>query len=522
MARGNVIKSRRLNSLFLNLWLCFAFLTHFNFLSRRLVFNSLKLNHQANSSGYSTGQMEQGNSFNLPAMSTHYNNQHASGLQYESSSPNNRLFSSEFKRDHRTSLMNDEDEEDEDDDEENYKSINSEDHEPKVDLDGSKSLYKNLLPATSFQSPNKRQKLESTSPRATTHSPHLPMGAFHHQQYHAANLFSHNSVSHQLVSPLSLLPSHMSSLIQQQSNPSSSSSSSSSTSSSSSSSSSPSLIKQASKPKKKCDISNIESLIENKEDERLNTNSKSNMNTGDTSVGSLHASSASSSSSNSPFKTMLAAGAAPFDPSLLVGQNLPPHLLWYLYALSQQSQPTNSGSQDIDSLNSALPLPSLSNQTFESNDKNSSFKAARSFTSRNTHRIQPYNSVKTLSESCEDENSGSKLEVTPESDEVKREQVKEESIEHSRTEEDSEEYEEAAVGCDDESQDEHESEHESIPLKLENKGKHNTSQDTGESFNDENDSQSSTNSVSSSLSISSTSFNSSFLKKSKTEPALTN
>ena len=465
--------------------------------------------------------MEQGISFNLPVINTNFNHQHVGGLQYESSSQNNRSFSSEFKRNHRTSLMNDEDEEDEDEDEENYKSINSEDHEPKVDSDGLKSLYKNLQPATSFQSPNKRQKLESVSPRASTHSPHLSMGAFHHQQYHAANLFSHNLVSHQLVSPLSLIPSHMSSLIQQQSNPSSSSSSSSSTSSSSSSSSSPSLTKQASKPKKKCDISNIESLIENKEDERLNTNSKNNLNIGDTSVGSLHGSSTSSSSSNSPFKTVSATGAAPFDPSLLVGQNLPPHLLWYLYALSQQSQSTNSSSLDIESLNSVLPLAPLANPTFESNDKNSSFKAAKNLTHRNTHRIQPYNFVKTLSESCENENLGSKLEVTPENVEVKSNQVKEESIEHSRTEEDSEEYEEAAVGCDEESQYEHESEHESMPLKLENKGKHNTSQDTGESFNDENDSQSSTNSVESPFSISSTSFNSSYLKKPKTEPALT-
>ena len=94
---------------------------------------------------------------------------------------------------------------------------------------------------------------------------------------------------------------------------------------------------------KKCDISNIESLIESRQDDLPKYRPDSSVE-----ISSSFESSNSSSCNNSPFKPLNEIGPD------LTNQNIPPQLLWYLYALQQQQQQNSINLRDLTSLNKTV------------------------------------------------------------------------------------------------------------------------------------------------------------------------
>lgn len=316
---------------------------------------------------------------------------------------------------------------------------------------------------SSYQPSSKRQKTEPLSPKSSSSSllsmsSHLPMpnpalGSMQQQfQQHQKQLNSFHSAyhsAHPLLNPQhqqqqNLLNAYAAALAADQQNQSKLMSSLSlmpqfmPVSSSSSSLSSPQLNGKAfTKPNptnksKKCDISNIESLIESR---ALNAESENcdeakpkekQFSTGlfhpDNSVTSSRSSidvssSSSSSCNNSPLKP----ASLQIESQLNMSQfelnnskdvfggaanpaNMPPHLLWYLYALSAQSS-SSASPADMERLaasmaNQNMPFLSKSyNQIFSSPSPISPTEKSTSpnpnkASPRSSHRSQPYSKSK--------------------------------------------------------------------------------------------------------------------------------
>ena len=383
---------------------------------KRLVFNNLKLNSQTNShmSSFNSQQIDHNSQFNPQLLHNNsHHMQHMHSQSFEHDNNGSRIFNSELKRDIMMSGSNEDNDDSDDDDDENYKTIDTPD-EPR-------HSFKTYLHSSYFPS-NKRQKLEPISPKAL-------------------NPLAYQHINPLTFNPLSLIPSSMTTKQKTVSNTSIGSGSSSS--SSSSSPSSPSLANKPTKSKNKCQFSNIESLIDNKSDEKhsdefsgSNTTVTSSSDISFGSIGSL---------ANSPLKPQEQVGANP---------NLPPHLLWYLYALSSQN-----GAQmnpDLERLMTAFKnnTQMASSQPADTESSTgSNFKSIKSLTSRSTHRTQPYSlplskeaKVKNI-----DEISGSlliknemKVEKSEVDDEKEDEEINDETIDNFKLEatEQSFEYEE--------------------------------------------------------------------------------
>ena len=333
---------------------------------------------------------------------------------------------------------------------------------------------------SSYQPSSKRQKTEPLSPKSSSSSllsmsSHLPMpnsalGPMQQFQQHQKQLNSFHSAYHSALPPHPLLnPQHQHQQQQQQHNllnayaaalaadQQNQSKLMSSLSlmpqfmpgsSSSSSLSSPQLNGKAfAKPNptsksRKCDISNIESLIEsralNAESENCDeAKPKEKQFAGlfhpDNSVTSSRSSidvssSSSSSCNNSPLKPASLQIESQLNMSqfelnnskeMLGGAanpaNMPPHLLWYLYALSAQSSSTSPA--DLERLaasmaNQNMPFLNKSyNQLFSSPSPISPTEKSTSpnpnkASPRSSHRSQPYPKSKhsTLIESGEQAN----------------------------------------------------------------------------------------------------------------------
>lgn len=312
---------------------------------KRLVFNNIKLNSHANSqqhlANFNSQHMDSTFNPQLLHNANHLQHMHQSSFdQGNNHNHHSRLFNSELKRDIMMSGSNEDNDDSDDDDDENYKTIDvNTTEEPRHSL-------KTYLHSSYFPS-NKRQKLEPISPESS-----MPQLGFNPLNFNPN------------ISPLSLIPSAMSS------KKTVSNTSIGSGSSSSSSSSSPASPKSAKITKNKCDISNIESLIDNKNSGSNTTvNSSSDISFG--SIGSL---------TNSPLKPQ-EQGTNP---------NLPPHLLWYLYALSSQSN--SQMNPDLERFMNAFK----NNNTQQASSQpdtvsaGSNFKSIKSLTSRSSHRTQPY------------------------------------------------------------------------------------------------------------------------------------
>ena len=215
-----------------------------------------------------------------------------------------------------------------------------------------------LNQAESYQPSSKRQKLEPFSPKPSSLlavTPFQQSGAFHaalqnhqQQQQQLFNAYAtalaadqQHKMSHLVPSPslLAPKPSPLSPLA-----------------------SLPPFIKpKCVKPPKKCDISNIESLIETRGTPTPSiTNNSANNPNFLLNNNSVDASSSSSSSSctNSPFKPasishLLQQSMQNGEFSQVAGgatSGMPPHLLWYLYALSAQNSTVVANPSDMDRL----------------------------------------------------------------------------------------------------------------------------------------------------------------------------
>jgi len=266
---------------------------------KRLVFNNIKLNHAPNGSS----QMDM---INFNALNHHH--QSNNGLtRHEHASYDHQIFRPETMM---PSSNHTEDESDNEDDDENYKTLH---------IENNQQSFKTFFPgglSNSYSPSGKRQKLE-----------------IHHNQ-HPNPMFGFHSNSNHLTPPSGKHQSQTS------------------VSSSSSLSSSPSPpIKSKQHQHNKCDISNIESLIENnktKEDDQAVNISR------------------------------------PMP-------NMPPHLLWYLYALSNQGQLGGTGSTDFERLMSAFSNGAGGNLIEPQHQQSvmNNFKSVKSLVG-SKHRMSPY------------------------------------------------------------------------------------------------------------------------------------
>ncbi len=280
---------------------------------KRLVFNNIKLNHATNM----PSQMDMAN-FN--PLNHHHHNQSSNGLLRPQAAFDHRIFRPDTMI--AGSSLNEDDSENEDDDE-NYKTLhidntNGQHHHQQG--------FKTFLPTSlgsSYSPSGKRQKLE-----------------FHHNQHVSSPMFgfhpSATNSSHQSTPPLGKHQSLSQASV--------------SSSSSSSSSPSPPTKSKQQHQHNKCDISNIESLIENnKVDEDQAT-------------------------------------PAPMP-------NMPPHLLWYLYALSNQGQSSGAGCAEFERLMSAFGSGARTGHLIENQQRNQSdinnFKSVKSLVG-GKHRASPY------------------------------------------------------------------------------------------------------------------------------------
>ncbi len=400
------------------------------------------MNHQSTnlSSNYHNNhpQLSQYNQSQSQFSHHHYNGSAGSMLQHQSNngyrgsnSADLHLQSRDMSEDGDQLL--DEEDEDEDEDEENTerpirRALSQESRSRSVSPPSHDDYYSKL-------GKHKRQKLEAISPRPNDKSSLIStptqiqpvlQSQFNsiygqHSMFPHTNGFlnayaaitatePHNKSS--FVSPLSLIPPlPLPGLLP--------SASLSGLANSSSSSSSSSLVRPTVVKPKKCDISNIESLIESSssnptatishEDSDIKYRPDNSLTSSIDVSSNTNESSSSSSCNNSPSGANRSSLEEKQLPSVPVSNHgMPPHLLWYLYALGSQSVAAGHNSPaEMERFTAAalaafgcgsatqtplqLPQSNLNdNQNENLTVSTTNLKAKSLLMNENKHRVQPY------------------------------------------------------------------------------------------------------------------------------------